>query len=400
MKTARLAIPLAAALCGVVAAQIDGPGPELTRQRSSLDRPYATWKNGISSDSNYFPIAVWLQSPRNAERFKALGINLYVGLWQGPTEEQLAALKQAGMRVVCAQNAVGLKHLDDPTIAAWMHGDEPDNAQPKPGGGYGDPIHPSKIIADYDRIRAADPTRPVLLNLGQGVANDQWKGRGPNPQDYREYVKGGDIISFDVYPVVGIGRKDGENYLWYVPKGVDRLGTWTGDKKLVWNCIECTHIDVPDRKATPHQVKAEVWMSLIAGSRGLIYFVHQFKPRFIEPALLEDPEMVAAVTQINRQVRELAPVLNSPTLPDTASVTPSAGGTPISLMVKRHGGALYLFSAGLTNRPGSGTFQVSGIRGNRKVTVLGENRTLDLRDGKFEDAFKPYDVHLYRLDSR
>ena len=53
-------------------------------------------------------------------------------------------------------------------------------------------------------------------------------------------------------------------------------------------------------------------MSLVHGSRGLIYFVHQFKPKFNEHALLDDPEMLAAVTAINRQIRELAPVLNSP----------------------------------------------------------------------------------------
>ena len=54
-------------------------------------------------------------------------------------------------------------------------------------------------------------------------------------------------------------------------------------------------------------------MALIHGSRGLIYFVHQFKPKFNEHALLDDPEMLAAVTAINRQIRDLAPVLNSPT---------------------------------------------------------------------------------------
>src|SRR5689334_13264772 len=61
-----------------------------------------------------FPIAVWLQAPANASKYKAAGINLYVGLWQGPTEEQLAILKAAGMPVVCEQNAVGLAHKDDP----------------------------------------------------------------------------------------------------------------------------------------------------------------------------------------------------------------------------------------------------------------------------------------------
>src|SRR5688572_30946341 len=37
---------------------------------------YAAWKNGPPSDPDYFPIAVWLQDPRNAARFKAAGINL------------------------------------------------------------------------------------------------------------------------------------------------------------------------------------------------------------------------------------------------------------------------------------------------------------------------------------
>jgi hypothetical protein len=91
--------------------------------------PYATWTHGLPTDDDFFPVAVWLQSPANAERYKAAGINLYVGLWGGPTEEQLAKLKKNGMRVICSQNAVGLNHKDDPTIVGWMRGDEPDNTR-------------------------------------------------------------------------------------------------------------------------------------------------------------------------------------------------------------------------------------------------------------------------------
>ena len=42
----------------------------------------------LSSDPSFFPIAVWLQSPGKAPQYKAAGINTYVGLWRGPTEEQ------------------------------------------------------------------------------------------------------------------------------------------------------------------------------------------------------------------------------------------------------------------------------------------------------------------------
>ncbi len=217
-------------------------------------------------------------------------------------------------------------------------------------------MKPERIVADYERIRQADPSRPVLLNLGQGVANDEWKGRGPGASldDYPKYVRGGDIISFDVYPVVGLDRRDGSDLLWYVAKGVGRLVKWTEGRKIVWNCIECTHIGNAQAKATPHQVKAEVWMALVHGSTGLIYFVHEFAPRFKEAALLDDPEMLAAVTAINRQIRELAPVLNSPTVDDGAIVASSANEVPIDVMVKRHDGATYVFAVGMRNAPRAG----------------------------------------------
>jgi hypothetical protein len=364
---------------------------------------FARWQNGLPSDPGYFPISVWLQSPSNASRYKYAGINLYIGLWQGPTEEQLATLKAAGMPVICEQSAVGLAHKADPTIVGWMHGDEPDNAQevkdPVTGKtGYGPCIPPPRIVAEYEKMRAADPTRPVLLNLGQGVANDEWVGRGAGAQlsDYETYVKGGDIVSFDVYPVAGIGKPDGENYLWYVGKGVGRLMGWTGGKRRIWSCIECTQIS-SDRKATPSQVRSEVWMALIHGASGLIYFVHQFQPKFNEHALLDDPEMLTAVTGVNRQIRQLAPILNSPVVEGAATVASSSTQVPIALTVRRQGGATYLFSVGMRNRVTHGTFEVRGLPPNARVEVIGEGRSLVLRGGRFEDDFKPYEVHLYRI---
>jgi hypothetical protein len=304
------------------------------------------------------------------------------------------------MRVICDQNAVGLAHMDDPTIAGWMHGDEPDNAQEIPGGkGYGPPILPERIVADYDRIRKADPTRPVVLNLGQGVAWDGWYGRGVrtnHPEDYREYAKGGDIISFDIYPVVH-SKPEIRGKLWYVPQGVDRLVQWTEGKKVVWNCIECTHIGDPTAKATPAQVRSEIWMSIIRGSRGLIWFVHEFEPKFVEAALLADAEMLAAATAIHAQIRELAPVINSPRIERAVSVTSSDAKTPIDVLVKRQNGATFVFAAAMRETPVKGQFEVLGSQGKLEAKVLGENRTIQGREGRFEDSFEGYGVHIYEV---
>ncbi len=362
------------------------------------ESPYAGWSHGPPADPDFFPIAVWLQDPRNAPKYHDAGINVYVALWKGPTAEQMDALKAAGMKLVCHPNDFALSRKDDPTVIAWMHGDEPDNAQSKPGGGYGPPIAPEKIVADYQRIHAADPTRPVLLNLGQGVAWDNYIGRGVrrnHPEDYAEYLKGCDIGSFDIYPVVH-DHADVAGKLWFVPAGVERLRKWGDGKKLVWNCIEASRIDNEKTKATAAQVRTEVWMSLIHGSTGLIYFVHQFKPKFVEASLLQDTELLAGVTEINKQIHALAPALNSPTVPDGAAVTSSEADAPIPALVKRQGGSTWLFAVALRDKAAKASVVLKGVA-TATAEVLGENRTIPVRDGKFQDDFKPYEVHLYRI---
>jgi len=350
---------------------------------------------------DFFPIGVWLQAPTNAVKYRQAGFNLYVGLWEGPTEDQLTALRKAGVRVICFQNETGLRHLEDTNIFAWMHDDEPDNSRIRGARfGFGSPIQPEKVVEGYRRMKSNDVTRPVFLNLGQGVAWDGWYGRGNrnrHPEDYPKYVQGCDIASFDIYPINHQSREVAGN-LWFVPRGVERLVQWTEGKKPVWNVLECTRIDNLKRKPTPHEVRAMVWMSLIYGSRGLVYFAHQFKPRFVEAALLDDPEMLAAVTALNARITQLAPVLNSPTVKDVVEVETSNAAVPVATMVKRYNGRTYLFAVAMRDGSMRATFTVSGIGKNGLAEVLDESRSVEVADGKLSDDFKPWEVHLYRLD--
>jgi len=394
--------------------------------------PYAPWTNGPGNDPDYFPIAVWLQQPGNAAAYKAAGINLYLGLHNGPTVAQLNALKAAGMPVICTQNDTGLAMADEVPIIGWLQGDEPDNAHKfdsywnsdvellkeawpeipafqnlgpdRPYTGYGPPIPPRWVVRDYQALKTADPTRPVFLNLGQGVAWEPYVGRGERTghlEDYPEYMKGCDIASFDIYPVVhGDSAVDGN--LWYVARGVSRLRQWAADTpaagQIIWNCIECTHISNADKKATPAQVRSEVWMSIIHGSRGLVYFVHQFEPSFVEAALLRDPEMLAGVTAINQRIHSLAPVINSPTLVDAVAVESSNPLVPIHTMVKKQGSTRYLFATSMYQQATEGTFTIAGMQ-DGEAEVLDENRIVVIENGILQDSFDPHATHLYKIRS-
>lgn len=376
---------------------------------SPSSNPYGRWRNGPNPQNraDYFPLGVWLQDPTTAPRYQEIGINSFVGLYDGPTEGQLQTLSKYGMRTLCTQNEVGLLHRDDPTIMGWTQPDEPDNAQPGPNGTYGPPMSPLSIISAYRTMTAADPTRPVYLGLGQGVADGAWVGRGvPQPwDDYYDYVRGGDINSFDVYPVTS-------GYpLWYPAKGVDSLHSW-GDRyaKIVWNVIETTNIS-SNIYPTPEQVRSEVWMSIIHGSRGIVYFCHSFVPTFDATGLLDEPAMRQAVSQLNKQIMALAPVLNSPDMPWLVDVTTSNAAAPVDTLVKAYGDTIYVLAACMRdatlddklalNDEGAPTVATFTLHGHvppvAPISVLGENRDLKATDGRFSDTFTTYGIHLYAV---
>ncbi|MCH7850131.1 MAG: hypothetical protein IH845_00630 [Nanoarchaeota archaeon] len=381
---------------------VSGDGCSATCQIEGVvgSSPYDAWSNGPSSDPNYFPINIFLQNPSNAARYKAMGINNYVALWNGPTETQLSDLNTSNMHVLTKQTSVSLNSPNINIISAWKHKySEPDNAQPDGSGGFDPCIDPSVIQQDYALMKSNDSTRPVLLGLGRGVSVEDWIGRGTctgRLDMYPEYLKGTDIVTFDVYPVTSTDVASGN--LEYVARGVERLVNWSNGKKIVWNWIETTHVNNANVRPTVEQIRTEVWMSLVHGSMGIGYFVHEFEPSFAEAGIFRYPEIEAGVTSINARITSLAPVLNSPSVNSLASVVSSDSTVPIKYMVKQYGGDTYLFAVSMRDIPTQGTFNLIGIN-NATVEVLDEVRSLNVVNGVLQDSFVGYDTHLYKINN-
>lgn len=367
--------------------------PPTSTAAAAKGSPYDQWSNGPSNDPRFFPIGVWMQSPSHIQEFKKIGINMFVGFWGHLDQRSLRQFANARMPLIANQNSIGLTSTQNRWIEGWDMPDEPDNRRPNQWG-----CLPAKqIVADYAAIRAKDTTRPVFLNFGRGVSDITWLGRGTCTGDtsyYRLAIRGGDIISFDIYPVASYNGR-----LELVARGVENLKRWArqaGGKHVIWNFIEGTAINggaVP----TYTQLEAEVWMSLVHGSQGIVYFVHQFSPQFREDGIFNFPTVVHAVTAINSQITSLAPVLNSPTITHDVKVASSApSAAPISMMEKRSAGYTYVFAVEMRNHTAAATFTIpKGQRGT--VTVLNENRKLSISKGRFQDHFDGYGVHLYRF---
>lgn len=340
------------------------------------------YPNGFPIDPGFFPIGVWTQSPVSAPAYKAIGINTFVGLWKGPTEDQLATLTKYDMFVVASQNDVGLHSANRGIIKGWLHDDEPDNAQPIGFGLHGSCVPASEVVRRTQEMKAHDNTRPVMINFGQGIANEFWRGRGPCNGDENYYAiaaRDVDILSFDIYPVSSpIPQVKGK--LEYVARGVMRLTNLAVDAQKVWAVIETTAL-APGHAVTPAQLRAEVWMAVVHGARGIVYFVHEFTPIFREDAIFRHPDVVNQVANENELIKSLAPVLNSPNLSGTVTVQSSV---PIATMTKRYQNRLYIFAIAMTNSTSRPRFTLEGFDETRAL-VIGEKRDVTITGGAFQE---------------
>lgn len=369
--------------------------------RAESVSPYSAWANGPSKDPNYFPVSVWLQDPSTAVNWKNAGVNLFIGLWQGPTTAQLNALRAAGMQAIVSRNSIaptaaGMTLPDGrPLVVGWLQEDEPDN-HPKT------PV--STIQNIYQGIKAFDVTRPVYLNLSQGLGwdNGTWPGQGGNivPNvDYPGYLAGTDIGSMDLYPM-DCDRVETCGDAWRPALGVDRLYQYGGPNKLVWNYIETGDVDADGRKATVDEIKMEVWSSIIHGSKGITYFIHGKSnvSNFNDKALLrpENAGHLAGVTAINLELQSLAPVINAATINGVATVQVSNPQAIVDQLLKQFDGASYLFASGMRDFETTANFSLAGWT-DAVVDVIGEDRQVQMTGGMFSDVFDGFDVHLYRI---
>ena len=388
--------------------------------------PKLEWKNGAWADANFFPLSVWMQPSNKAKKYKDYGVNIYMNQWKGPTEKQFAELREAGMAAMFELNDVAYKHRDDPLIVGWLQIDEPDilhsNANDWPElkarkdkewtttvGQYQPAYHPVTIQNQYKLIKAIDPLRPVCVGLSLAVVYPDTGARGNrknHSEDFAEYMKGADIVSYDIYPGLHQEPRAAAKY-WTVAKGVMNLAKWGDGHKILWPAIEFA---APYLDHTPRTAKAEVWMSIVHGAMGINYWVHQnssgTKPiPSVEDSVFLDGNMAAVFKETNLLIASLAPVLNSPTIEGGAIVQSSepaskevadAGIAPIAVMTKSCKGATYVFAVRMEDTPAKGEFAIKGPVGT-SAEVIGEGRKVEVDGGKFTDDFKGMEVHIYKI---
>jgi hypothetical protein len=338
----------------------------------------------------FFPLMSWAQRSTRFELLKSLGFNAFCG---GRASDYLPAAEKAGGYAMVGFDEKFIAH---PALLAWTHNDEPDLGFDKGG-------KPRKsaeeVVADYQRIRGKDTSRPVFLNLTSGFIEMGGKKLSDERRRYYQTVAGGaDILSFDYYPIYGWNRPD---RLMWVAEGITQLRTFGGEKRPVMECIETSkgsqwvdygkQIDVK-----PMHTRAEVWMAIIRGATGIMYFTHAWRPAFNEFEPTE--EMRGELKRLNAQITRLTPVIVADEFGGKVQIA-FEDGIHGEIMARQHEGSVYLFANNLDLkwRAGRATIAMEGLKKGTKIEVVDEGREIVAEEGRFPDQFEPLVVHVYRI---
>ena len=350
-----------------------------------------------------FPIGLYAICPREANLYsldrafsdlRAAGVNLAHSYTHYRSPEFAAGCAKYGMISFQAEYgaAEGSKWFEstarqDPTVGLWYVGD--DTAMH---------CEPEGVANRVEALGALDGTRLTCHA-------DAYTSR------FGEYADLVDVFMPEIYPIFG---NAGDSMCVARVKDVvekslaDVRSHSTGKPRAVWPIIQYFKgYNSWKRMPTPQEVEAMSFAAIIHGAKGLTWytyggFVTPEKKKF-NYGVCSSAETWSTTTNLTRRLSALSPVLLSgdvkqPAPPEILS-GPRCDGckrASVSELVKVHDGRTYVFAVNAVNEEVRARIH-TGLAGEADGTVLGTKRQVKSERGSFEDAFAPFEVHIYRF---
>jgi hypothetical protein len=357
--------PLATYDYRILAAGATAYGSVATRERSAQARFDVTGTRVTADGSLFFPVLSYEQCAETIDRALAVGVNTFV---QVPFT---GCAHPASVTPYVLSDA-----YDAARGAGWYLPDEPD--------GWG--IAPEQMprlppVSETGRLRVLNLTGHFYRE--QGAINDRF-----DRSDYKRFAALGDLIGFDLYPVV---KFCGRVPLLDVFRAQRELMTIYAPGKPTFQWIETSAMtgECPTMRITPEIVKAEAWLAVAGGACGLGFFTNSWTSgvwnRWDFDAGIE-LQLATTVAQVQKLAPALCTDYGDVVVPWDAGIAASS---------RTLNGALYVIAVNSTDRAKTIPFRVDALAG-RTLTVVDEGRTIKpAKKVFFRDRFEPLQVHVY-----
>jgi hypothetical protein len=302
-----------------------------------------------------FPRMVWRQCPTYYPTSLGAGINMFLGVECDHPEEQFSRLAGRALSTVDAATP----GISGPGVVGWHLPDEADVS-------VGD-------VRKLPNPRADG--RVTFLTLTDKFS--QHAAAGPYGKAiYPDFFARADVIGFDTYPVeVRCSLEQIDNVYWMQRELIALTG---GKPTFQW--IEAGPMEhcTWNQDPTPAVVRAETWLAIAGGARGIGYF-----PDYWEEGIRNEVRLT------NREILALAPALLGPVAKANWSVE-----SPVRVTARRFNGATYVVAVNTSTNPVTASFSVPGLSG-RHLRVFREGRVVKPMGDLVADKLPGLGVAVY-----
>jgi hypothetical protein len=303
----------------------------------------------------FLPLLVLAQCGQNFDAGLAARISVFVENGCGGIAAQTASLGGRALSVTAAEEA----GIGGPGVIGWYYPDEPDLKGIDAAG-----------LPQFPSLEATGRLRVLTLS------NHVYSRTDPLPAGrsvYPALVAASDLAGLDLYPLQEFCKAD---WLPDVAAAQRELVALAGGRPTFqWIEARSWRCSTPELAVTPATIRAESWLAIAGGARGLGFFPADW------PA-----ELTPAIAGVADEVAGLQPALAEP----DAAVSANA---PLVVAARSHAGAFYVVAVNPTRSAVRGTIRADGLHGT--AAVLGEGRTVTASGGELSDAFEPLAVHVY-----
>jgi hypothetical protein len=355
------------ALCASLAGAAADRGSRKGTARANVDRSRL-----LVRGKPFFPVMLIDQcSADAARRARSLGVNLIVNesCPSLTATRQLQAIEPHALAVL----PIAAKTVRGTKLVGWTFPDEPE------GNGW----TPATLERAHPIRRGTRDGLLTFMTTGAGFYRSSYTPATTPQAVYGHYARLADVAGFDLYPLGHCSNDLGAVY------EAQLAFNHIAGKMPTFQWIETGAIK-PEYcggfKMQPAELRAEVWLAVAGGARGIGYFTHTWSPE--HNAFDVSPSILRAMAKTNNLLSAVRPALLGQTI--LSGVNTSS----VKVVARRAGDKTYVIAVNAARAPINVQFHVPALR-DGAVKVFGEKRSVSAQHDRLVDAFPPLGVHIY-----